>query len=590
MAFKGGFLVKPTTTSTDALAALYLNAVKGIADKKREIKKEEFGLLKESVDATNVPHTGVATFDSIMGQYGVSQRKNAQALYDARQRNEISTDQYTMGMINNKSETELFSRYPEFIAKENAAIQKGIESGEISGVNSDMLIGRFADLNGGNPEAENQVYSVYHNENGQGILRLDYTSGGEPKYKDIAINKLMNPNKKKILAFDINEYVKNFKDSRGMVDYLIVEEVEENGIKRIDKSVDPSKSDIVKRSIERNVSRIDEDNELIDVLYQNIGARVDYSSEHKNYTEEQIKDRFGYKTNEFSIDEYGNGIELRPEDFTFNVEDNKIVLTERQKKIGRGIVRASLYDSLDLKKTTEIIEADTDTGFVDAQMRPSAGIFTTSIVDFAKKEIDTVTDILGKTTTEQDKTKADFEILRDKDAASVAMNIRPEHSKRLLAAIQPQSASGAKMNNVNNIVSLKIPVKEAGQEGLVGAKTVGYEYKIMFTGSADIAKTLEQLKSETGNNVSELDLVSRIERIFSTNQAMSPFQDESIAQDAYLVFYESDKEFRRAADEVFNFKDKGDPGIKDEKTGKYPYYGMRYSKAFHRIFEYLKRR
>ena len=65
MAFKGGFLVKPTTTSTDALAGLYLNGVKAIADKKREIKKEELGILKEATEATNMPVSGVSTISNL---------------------------------------------------------------------------------------------------------------------------------------------------------------------------------------------------------------------------------------------------------------------------------------------------------------------------------------------------------------------------------------------------------------------------------------------------------------------------------------------------------------------------------------------
>lgn len=582
MAFKGGFLVKPTTTSTDALAALYLNAVKDISEKKREIQKEELGLLKEATATTNVPTSGVSTLDGIIGQYGINQRKSMQDLYDARQQGKISTDEYTLAMINQKSETELFSQYPTFIAKENAEIQKGIESGDLSGVNSELYIGRFRDLNGGNPEAKNQIYNTFH-QNGQGFIRLDYTVDGEPKNKTISINQMMDPNKRRIKKFDLQQYTKDFTEILGEKQFIDFSTQKTKAGTAIIETIDESKQPDIVDAINRNVSKLSND-ALIDILYDHVGVRGDYFSDYKKPTNEEVKERFGYRRDRFSIDKNERGIDISADDLTFKIEENEIDLTPKQRDIARGLVRAELYSTLGIKKTADIVETDIDTGFVDAQMRPSAGVYAKSLYKNATDELESVGNILGKGKIKESEIKEQYEVLQDNEVTTVSMNVRPAHSKRILEAIEIKSASGAKMKSVDNITVLKVPIKEKAQEGVVGAQTVGYEYKILVSGAADLGKALDQLKDEVQQGTKEGNMVTKVERILSSNQSTSEFFSENLAQDLYLTMYESDSEFRRVADDVLKLGDKGDPGMENE------FYSSRYAKGVDRIFQYLKRR
>lgn len=554
MAFKGGFLVNPTTTSTDALAGLYLNGIKAIADKKREIQKEELGILKEATEATNIPVSGVSTIDSLMGQYGVSKRNSIQELFEARKRGEISTDQYTMGMINHTSETKLFSRLPEFIAKENSEIQKGIEEGKLSGINADYNLGRFRDLNSGNPEAENQVLTPYH-INGQGFIRLDYTVNGEPKDQNISITKLMDPNKKRILRFDLDDYTKKFKDGLEQKDYLTVREVERNGVKYIEKTVDASKSFETKQSVNRNVAYLDDD-AIIDILYQKLGTRLDYASDYKQYTEEEIKNRFGYKTDRFSIDIDEEGIEILPEDLTFEVKDNKIVVDERKARIARGIVRAELYDTLGIKKTAEIIKEEKSDRITAREEKRAAFLQGRFMNSFNLNKI------LGEEYSKDRFMKEALAIPLDERQGFLNAKLNPrmlravnsddmtsvnigEKIQEDLAKISPNTVTGVTMDRVSNIV---VSTSSDGSTDNLGRQREEYNIFLMGSGFMGEETTKVQSLPVEGGSTEGVQDVRTLTTRQKLDQGITPPLDENKAAELYLELYEGNDIFRATAD------------------------------------------
>lgn len=556
MAFKGGFLVKPTTTSTDALAGLYLNGVKAIADKKREIQKEELGILKEATEATNVPVTGVSTIDSLMGQYGVSKRNSIQELYEARQRGEISTDQYTMGMVNHTSETKLFSRLPEFIAKENAEIQKGIEEGKLSGINADLNIGRFRDLNGGNPEAENQVLTPYH-INGQGFIKLGYTVNGEPRSQDISITKLMDPNKKRIQRFDLDDYTKKFKDGLEQIDYLTVREVERNGVKYIEKTVDASKSFETKQSVNRNVAYLDDD-AMIDILYQKLGARLDYSSDYKEYTEEDVENRFGYRRDRFSIDLNERGIEIRPEHLSFKVENNKIKLTPEQEDIARGIVRAELYDTLGVKKTAEIIkeEKPKEPTKEDKMKELPLTSFYANTYDLKRTAIDQINQerLFKGDPASASEDIIDGEILNAINVSGDNMaGIQiPFELQEKIADITPNSFNNQRINRSTQIVVTKSFV-----QGPLTTAAPQTRYNIILAGPAYVGK---QTETRTKEQAQSADSDKRtLEKLYEVDLALTKPLEEAQASTLYQYLYNNNNSFKTTADNKKYF-DKGARG------------------------------
>ena len=582
MAFKGGFLVKPTTTSTDALAALYLNAVKDISEKKREIQKEELGLLKEATATTNVPTSGVSTLDGIIGQYGINQRKSMQDLYDARQQGKISTDEYTLAMINQKSETELFSQYPTFIAKENAEIQKGIESGDLSGVNSELYIGRFRDLNGGNPEAKNQIYNTFH-QNGQGFIRLDYTVDGEPKNKTISINQMMDPNKRRIKKFDLQQYTKDFTEVLGEKQFIDFSIQKTKAGTALIETIDESKQPDIVDAINRNVGKLSDD-ALIDILYEQVGVRGDYFSDYKKPTDEEVKERFGYRRDKFSIDKNEIGIDISADDLTFKIEENEIQLTPKQRDIARGLVRAELYSTLGIKKTADIVETDIDTGFIDAKMTESVGIYAGTIADAALEEINAAGGVLGKRPVEIAELKGDFLKLKEKGVETNAMNIRPEHSELILNSLSVKSASGSPMKNLSNIVVVKIPKKAEGKDSLDPGTIIDgeFDYKVMFVGEADIAQVTQAIRDDQKTDAFTTEkYTTELKRVLGQDVAVSGFQKENKVQDAYLELYKKDEAFKKAADDL-GFGSNGDPGEKGE------FYNSRFSKAIDVIFQRIK--
>lgn len=542
MAFKGGFLLKPTQTGVENLGALYLNGVKAIEDKKKKIKEEDDALLKESKSAVNIPTTGVANYDTMMAKYGMSVQQGIQDLYGKLQRGEISRDDYRLALVGSKTSSELMSKYPEIIAKQHADINKGIEEGKLSDINREIHAGRFKDINGSPNNRIRNVEAFF--ENGRSFITESYSVDSpdgedEIKSRTIDITSLADPNKILYNLFDLQKEIENFTktlNEEGVIEVKSQTQPDGTVVRQVIK--DPSKSTVVANNINRRINLVDQ-NSLVDVLYK-LGARAEHFSDFKRPTKEDLGNRLGSKT---SIDKDGIGISIEPEDLVLDVSTNgKVNLTPKQLDIARGVVRASMYGSLGVDTQVSIERELEVEEKIDVNKMPlqKSSYTRESLLSAAENLQKQYNETIGSTS----------EVLANTDLGSILGKSTTQTSSLLLPAsvssklkkvgIKSNSFLNQEIENISSIVGIYDP-------------DTGYE--IVFVGESRLGE------SETEKRDGSLTSTSKVYK--RSGEAVSAFATEDQARRLYLELYENE-DFREKAEKVGAGKD-----VKDVKEAFY---------------------
>ena len=578
MAFKGGFLLKPTQTGVENLGALYLNGIKAIEDKKKKIKEEDDALLKESKSAVNIPTTGISNYDTEMAKYGMSVQQGIQDLYGKLQRGEINRDDYRLALVGAKTSAELMSKYPEIIAKQHADINKGIEEGKLSDINREIHAGRFKDINGSPDNRTRSIEAFF--KNGRSFIAETYSvdsgdEGDEVKSRTIDITELADPNKILYNRFDLQKEIENFTktlNEEGVIEVKSQAQPDGTVVRQVIK--DPSKSRVVANNINRRINLVDQ-NSLVDVLYK-LGARAEHFSDFKRPTKEDLGNRLGSKT---SIDKDGSSIFIEPEDLVLDVSTNgKVNLTNKQLDIARGIVRASMYGSLGVDTRVSIEEPKVVEPKKEELLQKL--VFTPASVDsfsLSNIAINQLKKVQGVSVGKNDLPSKIQQAITTSNADMFGASVPLEYSQDVIKATGATSFSGNELNSVNSIV-----VTKTMDEGpSVPGGPVRERYNIMLVGPSTIGQAEESIKTEGQGRVSmgssqEGTQIKRTSEI-TAGVSMTPPLEELQAQSLYLLFYKNNEQFRKIADDK-NFKSDGDKNAP---------LGQQYQKAFFTIYSRL---
>lgn len=556
MAFKGGFLLKPTDTGVDKLGALYLNGVKAIDDKKRELAKEDETLLKESKAAVNIPTTGISNYDTMMAKYGMSVQQGIQGLYDKLKRGEISREDYKLALVSSKTSAELMSNYPTIIAKQHEDIKKGIEEGRLSEINLENHSGRFKDVNG-SPDHKTLSIDAFF-ENGRSFITETYpveNENGEYEIETstIDITQLADPNKILYPRFDLQKEIEKFTDTlneQGVIRVNSVTQSDGTVVRKIVK--DPTKSRTVVENIDRRVALVDESN-LVDVLFK-LGARSRQSQNFKQPTQDDINNRFGSNVSismyDYENERVGRAINIEPNDLVLDLSPNgKINLTQKQKDIARGVVRASMYGSLgvDTQVSVEepkLVKPTQEELNQNLTFEPSS-VDVYSLNTIAKNQLKKAS---GISATISDLPAAIQSAIPTNNSDVSGVSVPQEYSNDIISSISPVSFSGNRLTSINSMIITK--TKSEGPS-LPGAPQRD-KYNIILVGPSVIGDIEESIATEgegrvaTGVSAEGVKIKKTSE--IASEVSMTPPLEEIQAQSLYLLYYKGNEQFRKIAD------------------------------------------
>ena len=358
MAFKGGFLLKPTETGVSALANLYLQGKKAIDDKKQAIQSQIRGDMAKLDEATSFTATGIQDYDSMMIGYGKSTRDQAmqdKILFD---QGKISLTELNTRGARRLADAKIASQYPNLIKDSLKNTRERVEKGEISALNLE-LPGFIQDKNS-SPYPKNNQYSLGHiGPVSHFINTFQYIEDGERQTNTLTtpISTIVDPNRRMIPKVNLDEDIKAFSGNLGKQDVFVEYDKKQtlaDGSVVYGRPKDPKSNEFIKQQIEDRIETYNPE-ERLDIAYEDLGFRARH---HSDFNEDFLIRKSKRKSKSFQ-DENGNDISFTHKDFIIESDDSgNLTLSEKQQKLVEAHLRSRHYGSLDLSYEEKIVSKD----------------------------------------------------------------------------------------------------------------------------------------------------------------------------------------------------------------------------------------
>ena len=463
MAFKGGFLIKPTETNTSAVANLYLQGKMAIKQKNDELDKQSLESLQNIYDSSTYAATGIQDFDSMMLGYGQSVKETARSYKDAFDKREISFSQFNGLMARLSADSKLVSQYPTILKEQNESVKKGIAEGKLSGINAE-LPGFFKDQN----VSDKPLKNLYQIKNIGGspyfVRNYEYTKDKEIKSdtEPVSLSSIINPNRTTYSKVDTDSDVKKFVDILG--DKNVVGKYEEvqnlNGTIVYGRLNDKSQLKEVRDAVEQRVESYS-NKDLIAIAYDELGFS---NKSFSDYNDERLK-RTAERRKGLYKDADGKAIDFSHEDLTIGSEGGEFYLDEKSADIVRGYLRNKHYAA---------IEVDYDEKFITPPAPPKepkptkaeeikaiplvAGAYTReNLSDISQTQQKEYNKFMGEPMSSGTAALADTELERalSAGAATQSISLPGDVSEAISESMQPSSFLGQKISSINSIASIK---------------------------------------------------------------------------------------------------------------------------------------
>jgi hypothetical protein len=530
MAFKGGFLLKPTETGVGALANLYMQGKQAIANKKEAIEKEIAEKNTSLSDLVNFKVTGVQDFDSAMIGYGQSTRNTAQQLKSAFDNKEIGLPELNAGLARLTADAKLVSQYPTIISEQIKTIKEGIDKGELSGINLE-LPGFFKDNN----SSQNTILRNYKIENVGGMPMWSHTYQTEDgaSTQNVPLSAIIDPNRTKYRKVDTDADVKKFVDILGerkvVGRYDEVQDI--NGTKVYGRISDPTKQKDIQKYVE---DRLDSygSRDLVSIAFEELGFRgTDFSDYDPKYLSKKADRRKG----DF-VDSNGNTIEFSGQDFVIKSnERGDFFLDEKQEELVRAHLRRKHYSAIDVEYDEKFLAPPAEpktTAKEEIAVIPlqNAGIDRQGYFDFAE-QLQVMHNKFGSNKATQVSTEGtqltDTELqkfLTNNNVDVAGMVLPPEVSQIMKkAGISSSSFVNKPIDQITNIAGFRS----------------GNEFKVVVMGPS----TVGEFEAEVAGD--EIAGKSTSENRF--DQSMSSFLDESQVKRIFGYLFRTNDDFKTRA-------------------------------------------
>lgn len=528
MAFKGGFLIKPTETNVSAIANLYLQGKMAIEDKKERIDKQTSESLVNLGESVNFAATGVQDFDSMMLQYGASTRSQARSLKDQFDRKEINLSQFNAGMGRLTADAKIASQYPVIIKDQIASVKKQIDEGKLSDINLE-LTGFFKDRNA-SPQALRSNYQLQHVNGVPTYFRTyEYIEDGKRKVatESADISSIIDPNRTTYRKIDTDSDVKTFVDilgDKGAVGkYTEIQDL--NGTKVYGRLQDDSKLESVKNFIEDRVESYS-NKDLVSIAYDELGFRAKSFSD---FDEKSLKKRAERRKGSFT-DSTGKGIDFSYKDLILETnERGDFILSENQAELVRGYLR---------NKHSAAIQVQYDEKFVSPPAEPkvtkaeeieriplvTAGYTLETLKSMSEAQQTEYNAFVGSTSGVLQNTELQA-ILSGAGNKAQSIVLPGEVSENISKTIQATSFTGQKITSINSIV---------------GVQKADGTFEIMLIGPSKVGAT------EIGAGAKGvIEKKATSEKIIS--ESMSSMLSEAEAKRLYLELWDKNEDFRNRA-------------------------------------------
>lgn len=526
MAFKGGFLIKPTETNVSAIANLYLQGKMAIEDKKERIDKQTSESLINLGESVNFTATGVQDFDSMMLQYGSSTRSQARSLKDQFDRKEINLSQFNAGLGRLTADAKIASQYPVIIKDQIASVRKQIDEGKLSDINLE-LTGFFKDRNA-SPQSLRSNYQLQHVNGVPTYFRTyEYIEDGKRKVatESADISSIINPNRTTYRKVNTDSDVKTFVDilgDKGAVGkYTEIQDL--NGTKVYGRVQDKSKLESVKNFIEDRVESYS-NKDLVSIAYDELGFRAKSFSD---FDETSLKKRAERRKGSFT-DSTGKSIDFSDKNLILETnERGDFILNENQAELVRGYLR---------NKHSAAISVQYDEKFVSPPAEPkvtkdeeieriplvTAGYSSPTLRSIAESQQKTYNEFAGSKSNVISNTELQA-IVTNSNTSSQSIALPGEVSENISKTIQATSFTGQKISSISSIAGLR----------------TGKDYNVVLVGPSKIGAT------ETGLKIGGIEQKATSEKVVS--ESISSLLSDAEVKRLYLEMWDKNEDFRSRA-------------------------------------------
>lgn len=468
MAFKGGFLLKPTETGVSALANLYLQGKQAIDKKQREYDAQAQESVAELTEASAFAVTGINQYDNLMSGFGNNIRQRGMALKELYDQRKISLSQLNAGLNSLNSDAKVGSQYANVTKERLADVRKGIESGKYSELNLE-LPGFFKSKNSG----KDVIYSNYRMEyiGNQLSLIRDYeykNQEGKPQSdsESVPIYAAIDPDRPLYNKIEIDEDIKSFVNRIGkrytINQYEEAETLSDGKTKRYASVTDPAQFDEIKNRVEDAIDNYGT-RDLVSIAFDELGFQ---STSFSDFDYKRLEKRAKNKKESF-LDKNGSVIDFDTDDLILkrNPETGDFYLDDKQEDLVKSYLRAQHLSAFDVVQKEK---------FVTEEEKPSVGKFyagsatTDSLSDIVSKMGSKYGELifgnaamnLEDMDTEEAKklrgiSSAIYEVEQNKAVSSVSsINTPSGLNEKLAKALPINSFTGQKISSINQIVSI----------------------------------------------------------------------------------------------------------------------------------------
>lgn len=526
MAFKGGFLIKPTETGVSAIANLYLQGKMAIADKKDQINKETSESVQNLNESTNYAVTGIQDYDSMMLRFGHSLKERGRDLKNSFDAREIDRNQFNAGIARMTADSKLASQYATAMKDQIKGIREGVEKGDLSGVN--LELSGFMKSNYGSEAG----LSNYNLEYVQGVPMFTRTYQYEKNGKietasepPISLSTILNPSRAKYRKVDTDADVKAFVgilgDKGAVEPYKEVQDI--NGTKVYARRTDPSKRESIKQYIEDRVESYN-NLDLISIAYDELGFS---NNSFTDYNEGALKRRAERRKGAFK-DASGKEIDFSYEDLQIKRnERGDFYLDEKSEELVRGYLRnkhyAAISETYDEKFISPAAEPKvTRAEEIELIQLDTAGYDRDTIASLATSQQKSYNEFIGSTSDVLSDTELQ-RVITNANTSSQSLTIPGDVSQTIGKNIEFSNFTGQQMSSINSLVALR----------------TGDEYYLVVVGPSKVGAMETEVEGKTikGKTTSE--------KVMS--ESVSSLISDAEAKRLYIELWDKNKDFRDRA-------------------------------------------
>lgn len=528
MAFKGGFLIKPTESNISSIANLYLQGKMAIQQRKEEIDKETSESVANLSDSVNYAATGIQDYDSMMLNFAASTRNESRVLKDKFDKREIGLTDFNAGMARLTADAKLVAPFPKFIAEKNKSITERVEKGDLSAINLE-LIGSFKDKNATDQQL-NSNYQVAHISRMPHLTRTyEYIEDGKKKVgsEQISVSAMMDPNRPVYRMVDTDADVKKFVDVLGdkgaLGKYREVQDL--NGTKVYGRVSDRSKMESVKGFIEDRVESYGM-RDLVTVAFEDLGFSA---TSFSVFDEDRLKKTAERRKGAFK-DSSGKAIDFTHKDMILKTNNRgDLFLDEKQAELVRGYLRNKHYAAISVQYDEKFVSPPAEPKVTKAEEIEriplvTAGYTLETLKSMSNAQQEEYNAFVGSTSSVLQNTELQAMLTGGENKAQ-SIVLPGEVSENISKTIQATSFTGQKMTSINSIAGVK---KADGtfEIVLIGPSKVG---------ATEIAQGIRTI----------LETRATSEKIVS--ESMSSMLSEAEAKRLYLELWDKNEDFRNRA-------------------------------------------